>query len=507
MSICCAACAENNKQGMGGLPWFQVDNMKLPDWGSFADELEYSERHSSCYYHFCGQMPQSSPRSRLTNATFDCHRDGEDDFKLTELENVLLPMKEGLVNSCITYAKHIQALANYSVDIRSGLSKMLSNQAELQQQLNCHVQTTFPSVIRVMSLAYLWLADSFDTDPRANAQLKTSTLYPHATGRSLICIDNSCCVVHTVNSNCTRLTDSSRGCLIIAKAHKMLDVSMKFLVRTLYYVVHSTHGEEWFDSSLGHSRVLYTKKADARKLIRNHVKLNDKDQMSLAAFDAADAEGLRAKDAARALQVQTAGRSAGAASGGRDAGGTDDKGTSPDYSGLEAMPSNPAAPAPAAPAPVAAGAGAGAAGAGAAGAAGAGAGAAGAGAAGAAGAGAGAAAAAGAGAAQAAAPVPAPAAPAPAQAEASQQGAGGPPGQGPAPGPGQAGRPQRGQADWAAANEPREAPTERHADFAAWVKQLATAVFSAFPRLPKAGKLCQVPCACARPGGMGTCHV
>ena len=346
---------------MGGLQWF--DNMKLPDWGSFADE--YSD--SSCYYHLCGQM-QSSPRSRLTNATFGCHRDGEDDFKLTELENVLLPMKEGLVNSCITYAKHIQALANYSVDIRSGLSKMLSNQAELQQQLNCHVQTTFPSVIRVMSLAYLWLADSFDTDPRANAQLKTSTLYPHATGRSLICIDNSCCVVHTVNSNCTRLTDSSRGCLIIAKAHKLLDVSMKFLVRTLYYVVHSTHGEEWFDSSLGHSRVLYTKKADARKLIRNHVKLNDKDQMSLAAFDAADAEGLRAKDAARALQVQTAGRSAGAASGGRDAGGTDDKGTSPDYSGLEAMPSNPAAPAPAAPAPVAAGAGAGAAGAGAAGA-------------------------------------------------------------------------------------------------------------------------------------------
>ena len=372
----CTACAENNKQGMGGLQWF--DNMKLPDWGSFADE--YSD--SSCYYHLCGQMP-SSPRSRLTDATFA----SEDD--LTELENVLLPMKEDLVNSCIPYAKHIQALANYSVDIRSGLSEMLSNKAELQQQLNRHVQTTFPSVIRVMSLAYLWLADSFDTDPRANAQLKTSTLYPHATGRSLICIDNSCCVVHTVNRNCTRLTDSSRGCLTIAKAHKMLDVSMKFLVRTLYYVVHSTHGEEWFDSSLGHSRVLYTKKADARQLIRSHAKLNDKDRLSLAAFDAADAEGLRAKDAARALQVQTAGRGAGAASGGRDhdAGGTDDERTSPDYSGLEAMPSNPAAPAPAA-----AGAGACAAGAGAGAAAAAGAGAAGAGA-GAAGAGAGAAAA------------------------------------------------------------------------------------------------------------------
>ena len=95
----CTACAENNKQGMGGLQWF--DNMKLPDWGSFADE--YSD--SSCYYHLCGQMP-SSPRSRLTDATFA----SEDD--LTELENVLLPMKEDLVNSCIPYAKHIEALAN-----------------------------------------------------------------------------------------------------------------------------------------------------------------------------------------------------------------------------------------------------------------------------------------------------------------------------------------------------------------------------------------------------------
>jgi hypothetical protein len=97
----------------------------------------------------------------------------------------------------------------------------------------------------------------------------------------------------------------------------------------------------------------------------------------------------------------------------------------------------------------------------------------------------------------------APAAPPPAAADGGAQA----PRQGPAPGPGQAGRPQRCQAGWAAANEPREAPTDRHGHFTAWVKQLATAVFSAFSRLPKAGKLHKVPCACVRPGGMGTCHV
>ncbi len=44
-------------------------------------------------------------------------------------------------------------------------------------------------------------------------------------------------------------------------------------------------------------------------------------------------------------------------------------------------------------------------------------------------------------------------------------------------------------ADWAAAHEPREAPTERLADLAEWVKKLATAVSSAFSALSRTGKL------------------
>jgi hypothetical protein len=360
----------------------------------------------------------------------------EDDLR--QLENALQPLKEDLINSSITYAKHMESLANFSVEIRRGLSKTLSNQAVLEQVAG-RVLMTFPSVIRVMSLAYLWLADSLGKDDILS-RTQSSTLYPHVTGRSLVCVNNSSCVVHTMRTNCSRLTDSERGCLIVAKAHKKIDVSMKFLTRTLYCIVHGIDGEEWFDSQLANGRVFNTKKTEARKLILNHahVNLSDQDRLSLAAFNAAEAAGLRAKDAARALQVQTAGGNAGAASGGRDAGGTDDEGTSPDYSGLEAMPSNPAAPAPA-------------------------------------------------------------------QAEASQQGAGGPPeqGAGPAPGPGQAGRRQRGRADWAAAHEPREAPTERLADLAEWVKKLATAVSSAFSALSRTGKLQQVPRACAR-GGMGT---
>jgi hypothetical protein len=236
-------------------------------WADYPWEFcaeEYSDKletwHSSCHCHNCHQQMQSSSQSE-SRPTF------EDD--LQQLDNALLPLKADLLNSCVTYANHIEALANFSVDIRDGLSKALANQAAaLQQQVTKHVQMTIPSVTRVMSLAYLWLADSFDMDNIANAQLQRSALYPHATGRSLICVNNSCCVVHTVNGGCTRLIDNSRGCLIIAKAHKKLDINMKFLARTLYYVVHGIPGEEWFDSRLANGRVFHTKKNDARKLIR-----------------------------------------------------------------------------------------------------------------------------------------------------------------------------------------------------------------------------------------------
>jgi hypothetical protein len=75
------------------------------------------------------------------------------------------------------------------------------------------------------------------------------------------------------------------------------------------HIVTNRDGEEWFDSQLANGRVFNTKKIEARKLILNHahVNLSDQDRLSLAAFNAAEAAGLRAKDAARALQVQTAG--------------------------------------------------------------------------------------------------------------------------------------------------------------------------------------------------------
>ena len=85
----------------------------------------------------------------------------EDDLR--QLENALQPLKEDLINSSITYAKHMESLANFSVEIRRGLSKTLSNQAVLEQVAG-RVLMTFPSVIRVMSLAYLWLADSLGKD-------------------------------------------------------------------------------------------------------------------------------------------------------------------------------------------------------------------------------------------------------------------------------------------------------------------------------------------------------
>ena len=45
---------------------------------------------------------------------------------------------------------------------------------------------TIPSVIKVMGLAYIWLADSLDDDIVAKTQ--HSTLYSHVTGRSLVCV-------------------------------------------------------------------------------------------------------------------------------------------------------------------------------------------------------------------------------------------------------------------------------------------------------------------------------
>jgi hypothetical protein len=110
--LCAKSLAENDKQGRGGLQWFH--EMKWADYQwefcaeEYSDKLEI--RHSSC----CQQQMQSSSQSE-SRPTF------EDD--LQQLDNALLPLKADLVNSCVTYANHIEALANFSVDIRGASTR------------------------------------------------------------------------------------------------------------------------------------------------------------------------------------------------------------------------------------------------------------------------------------------------------------------------------------------------------------------------------------------------
>ena len=55
--------------------------------------------------------------------------------------------------------------------IRSELSKTLSNQdseLEVRRRLSGQVEKTITSVVTVMGLAYLWLADSLDEDGKTS---------------------------------------------------------------------------------------------------------------------------------------------------------------------------------------------------------------------------------------------------------------------------------------------------------------------------------------------------
>jgi hypothetical protein len=222
------------------LIWFE--EMSCSDWDvfKFADNLEYSPAdtsttHLNCHGDCAGDRYSSFRQMEASSAQ----------EYLTQLDIALRPLKDDLVRSCITYTKHMEDLANFSVGIRSKLSETLSNQ-EVRRQLSGLVEKTIPSVIRVMGLAYLWLADSLDKDSVAKIHHSRSRYSP-VTGRSLVCVLNSSCVVHTVTASNSRLSDSSRGCPILSKAHKKIDISMRFLARTLYFVVHGHEGEQWFD--------------------------------------------------------------------------------------------------------------------------------------------------------------------------------------------------------------------------------------------------------------------
>ena len=191
------------------LKWFH--EMSWSEWEVFAekDSTTSSTPHLNCrgdcdidqYSKFYQMQTLSAQES------------------LTQLEIALRPSKEKLVRSCITYAKHMEESANYSVGIQSELSKTLSNlnqdsELEIRRRLSGQVERTITSVVTVMGLAYLWLADSLDEDSLANSQLSQS-LYSPVTGRSLVCVPNSSCVVRTVTSRSSRLSDSSWGCPLV----------------------------------------------------------------------------------------------------------------------------------------------------------------------------------------------------------------------------------------------------------------------------------------------------
>ena len=142
------------------------------DWEVFAekDSTTSSTTHLNCRSD-CDSDRYSSFRQMETLSA---------QGNLTQLEIALRPLKEDLIRSCITYANRMEELANYSVGIRSELSKTLSNQ-EVRRRLSGQVEKTIPSVVRVMGLAYLWLADSLDEDTSvANIQLPPPLATAHA---------------------------------------------------------------------------------------------------------------------------------------------------------------------------------------------------------------------------------------------------------------------------------------------------------------------------------------
>jgi hypothetical protein len=102
--LCAKSLAENDKQGMGGLQWFH--EMKWADYPWEFCAEEYSDKletwHSSCHCHNCHQQMQSSSQSESeSRPTFE--------DELQQLDNALLPLKADLLNSCVTYANHIEA--------------------------------------------------------------------------------------------------------------------------------------------------------------------------------------------------------------------------------------------------------------------------------------------------------------------------------------------------------------------------------------------------------------
>ena len=165
------------------LKWFH--EMSWSDCKVFAekDSTTSSTLHLNCPL-LPGCRDDCASDSSLYSSFCQMHTPSAQE-NLTQLEIALQPLKN-LVRLCITCANRMQELANYSVGIRGELelskTLRLSNQdLEVCRRLSGQVEKTIPSVVRVMGLAYLWLADSLDEDTSvANIQLPPPLATAHA---------------------------------------------------------------------------------------------------------------------------------------------------------------------------------------------------------------------------------------------------------------------------------------------------------------------------------------
>jgi hypothetical protein len=114
------------------LKWFE--EMRESDWEFCAEEHSLATTPHLDRDCHCNQYSQVTSMESVTSSLCrDASTADTTEDDLRQLENALQPLKEDLINSSITYAKHMESLAKFSVEIRRGLSKTLSNQAVLEQ--------------------------------------------------------------------------------------------------------------------------------------------------------------------------------------------------------------------------------------------------------------------------------------------------------------------------------------------------------------------------------------
>ena len=98
------------------LKWFE--EMRESDWEFCAEEHSLATTPHLDRDCHCNQYSQVTGMESVTSSLCRAASTAdttEDDLR--QLENALQPLKEDLINSSITYAKHMESLANFSVEI------------------------------------------------------------------------------------------------------------------------------------------------------------------------------------------------------------------------------------------------------------------------------------------------------------------------------------------------------------------------------------------------------